>query len=121
MAEAGDEALDLDRPGGGERQRGEVLVGHGDHRAVGVLVRLDGLGGRYLLLVEFADLVVPDPAAVGEVDLPEGDRVVLGGVHQLDRNADQAERDGAVPDGPHGSPLTPEMTAYMRFHVILIV
>lgn len=101
----GHEGDDLDGLGRGQRELGEILVGDRDHRAVGVLVGLADLAARHLLLVQLTDLAVPDPATVGEVDLPEVDRVVLGGVDELDRDAHQPEGDRAVPYGPHRSPL----------------
>ncbi|GAA3296424.1 hypothetical protein GCM10020295_26180 [Streptomyces cinereospinus] len=119
------EGHDLDRPGGRDRQLGQVLVADRDDRAVRVLVPLADLRPGDLAVLQLAELAVADPAAVLGVDLAERDRVALGGVHQLDRDADQAERDGAVPDGSHIQHLSRQhQHASYDFHgfrVILIV
>lgn len=92
--------LDLTAALGGER--GEVLARQHDG-ALAVVVRLVDVLVRHDLAVDLAHAPVADAAAVLVVDLVQRHVVVLRrGVH-LDRHVDEAERDGALPDGPHPS------------------
>ncbi len=94
----GNEAGHLDLAAGRRRHLREVLVGQ-DHRAA--VVALVGLGDVRILddlVVDLADPLVADAAAVGLVHLVEADVLLLGRRVQLDRDVDQAEGHRAFPD-----------------------
>jgi len=56
--------------------------------------------------IEIVAFVPADSIDPLQMDLTEGDRMALGGVHHLDRDTDQPERDGTVPYGSHVRPLS---------------
>jgi hypothetical protein len=95
-----DELDDLDLVAALGRQRGEVLVGQHDG-LLAVVVRLVDVFVGDDLVAHLALALVADPAAVLVVDLVERDVVALGGAVDLDGHIDQAEADGALPDGSH--------------------
>jgi hypothetical protein len=104
---AGDELLDRDLPRRRRRQLGQVVVGEDDHLAVLGLVALGDVGVGDLLAVDRADPLVLDPAPVLGVHLAERHVVALGRRVELHRDADQAERDGTLPDRTHGPSVRP--------------
>src|SRR5439155_11435364 len=55
-----------------------------------------------LFLVDGAHPLVADPSVVGGMELVELEALLLDGREQADRDADEAESDGPVPDGSHG-------------------
>ena len=92
----------LDGPLTGERQVREVVVGEHDGLPGRQLVALGDLGVRHLLAVRLGDPLVADPAAVAAAHLMEGHVAFLGRAVELDRDRDEAEGDGALPDRSHG-------------------
>src|SRR5205085_8253451 len=80
----------------------ELLVAEDDVTVLLVLVALHDLVVGDLFLVDGAHPLTADPAVVGGMELVELEALLLDGREQADRDADEAERDGPVPDGSHG-------------------
>src|SRR4029077_5801615 len=80
----------------------ELLVAEDDVPVLLVLVTLDDLVVGNLFLVEGEHPLVADPAVAGGMELVELEALLLDGREQADRDADEAEGDGPVPDGSHG-------------------
>src|SRR5687768_2478054 len=93
-----DDVDDLRRLEGG---RLEVLVGHHDELALGVLVSLDDLAPGNRLSVGGADALVLDRREVFFVEHPEAEVVRSDSAAKLDRNAHESEGDRTFPDSRH--------------------
>ena len=98
-----DEAQDLDRLRALERHRLEVGLLDDHELALRDLPALDELLGLDVALVERAPALVLDRRAALAMERAEGDVGALGRDRQPDRDADETEADGAVPDRSHDS------------------
>ena len=97
----GDELEDRDLVAAFLGQRGDVLVG--DHHGLAAVAFI-GLGDVAVLdhlAALGAHALVLDAAVVFRVHLVELQIVVLGGAIHLDRNVDETEGDGTLPDRTH--------------------
>src|SRR5439155_11477220 len=98
-----DEAEDLDRLRALERDRLEIGLLDEHELALRDLPALDELVRLDLAFVERAPPLLLDRRAALAVQRPEGHVAPLGRESEPDRDVDQAEADGAVPDRPHES------------------
>ena len=96
-----DEALDVDRLRAREGDGLEVGLLDEDELALRELPALDELVGLHVPLVERAPALLLDRCPALAVERPEGHVLPLLRHGEPDRDVDQAEVDGAVPDGSH--------------------
>ena len=96
-----DEAEDVDRLRALERDRLEVGFLDHDELALGELPALDELVGLDIALVERAIALLLDRRSALAVEGAEGRVLALLGDRQPDRDVDEAEVDGSVPDSAH--------------------
>src|SRR5436190_3255532 len=97
-----DEVLELDRVLALDADRVEVLFLHVDDLALLVLERLDDLVVRDRLVLELADLLIPDRAVVRRVHEMKPELVLVHGAEHAHGHVDQPEADRARPDRPRG-------------------
>src|SRR5436190_1734761 len=107
-----DEVLELDRVLALDADRVEVLFLHVDDLALLVLERLDDLVVRDRLVLELADLLIPDRAVVRRVHEMKPELVLVHGAEDPHRDVHEPEADRAGPDrawrhtcGSPGAPL----------------
>jgi hypothetical protein len=96
-----DELLDVDRLRARERHRLEVRFLDHHELALGELPALDELVRLDVALVERAPALLLDRRAALAMERPEGHVLALLRHGEPDRDVDQAEVDGAVPDRSH--------------------